>query len=150
MCNVLLCVVLFVLVITVATCVLFVVCGLEGEICMRGRVLSVGAGFFASVVRRLHAPFALVITPVSRVLARGGLDPTVRRSLTLIGEGAERALGVVGRILSLRGVRGRSQLDIREVRVKPFVARVVSGFRSVTVRERDRVLLRARSSPVFL
>lgn len=68
------------------------------------RLDRVGFHFFAGIDRRLHAPLALVVSPVrdvvGRVASRG-----LRNGLRLVCHGTRHLLGLIGRLLSFHGGR---------------------------------------------
>lgn len=116
----------------------------------RGRRLTIGGDrvrgvsgrglrFFAGVSRRVHAPLALVLKPIGGLVGGSGLSPSVRRSITLVGQGMSQLCEVIGRVLSFQEVSGSGVgLVLHRMSLVKVMERIFSCFANVTRRGRVR------------
>lgn len=107
-----------------------------------------GVHSFVDVTRSVHAPIALVGTPLDRLRTRRKLPRRNGGAITITVGGIRGLVKVVARLLRLRGARLRTRryLGISPCSVGTCLRRGVTRFRLTTVRGDIKVRLRIRPS----
>lgn len=117
----------------------------------RGRVQVRHRGFFAGTTRRLHAPLALVLSPLRRLLKAIHPSSAICAGLTTVCHGKASLRALISRLLCIRGVRTNVVgLQVSGISVIMLTGRVASPFRRLTRARKVGFAIRSLGRPLLL
>lgn len=125
-----------VLVIVVATYVLFTILRLQHKVRIEQELSELKIRFFTNLSHEIRTPLTLIAGSVREILQHNEVEGQTKRSLQVVDANTERLNLLVSQILDIRKIEnGSMRLNLQHTALKPFVERTVLNFSDLARRQ---------------
>ncbi len=120
------------LIIFIATYILFVIFRLRHKVATEQHISDIKLRFFTNISHELRTPLTLITGPIEQLLQHGNLQETDREQLMMVGRNTNRMLRLVNQILDFRKIQNKKMhLRVQQIDVVPFVRHLMESFQSI-------------------
>lgn len=129
-------IVIFLLVTSLVTYVLFYIYRLRHRVSMEKQLADIKLRFFTDISHELRTPLTLISSPLSEVLEKENLSQSARCNLEVVEHNADRMLRLINQILDFRKIQnGKMKLLVEETDISAFIQNIMSNFREMAARK---------------
>ena len=144
-------VLIFLIVLTGGTYILFVIYRLKHEVSVEQQITNLKLRFFTNISHELRTPLTLIAGPLDHILKHSPLSDEVREQLQVVNRNTDRMLRLVNQILDFRKIQNnKMRLRVEQLDIVPFVRKVMDNFQTIAEEHRMDFLFESERPSLML
>ena len=148
--GIILYIVVFILIMTITTYILFIIYKLRNRVHVEKQILNIKTKFFTDIIHELRTPFTLIVAPIDHMLTQKDLNPIIQQDLALVKRNTKRTLEIINQVLDLQKIQNESKLTVQRIKIEPFITHIIDNFQSIAIQRESEIFFQTQGSPIYL
>ena len=139
------------LVIFVASYILFTFFKLKQKVVIEQEITNIKLQYFTNISHELRTPLTLISAPIEQILSRGKLYPEDKTELSMVERNVNRMLRLVNQILDFRKIQNNKMgMSVQQMDIVSMTIQIMESFKQLAADHHIRFTLSCENPHLWL